>query len=57
MLMTELEIQLAKADMCYKKGQVGKLPFLNVQMKTPLRPNENICSTCKLMKTAYLREF
>ena len=55
--MTELEIQLAKADMCYKKGQVGKLPFLNVQMKTPLCPDINICPTCKLMKTAYLREF
>ena len=38
-----------------QKGQVGKLPFLNVQMKAPLCPDKNICSTRKLMKTAYLR--
>ena len=55
--MTELEIQLAKADMCYKKGQVGKLPFLNVQMKTPLCPDKNSGSIRKLLKTAYLRKF
>ena len=34
-----------------------KAAFLNVQMKTPLYPNKNICSACKLMKTAYPRKF